>query len=185
MKVPLKQQQAWCLRSQIALGLLLALAGGLFYFAGYRPMELETENLDRTLAERRRQLSDGSERLKVLPAVEAEVRQLRARLDGQKKLPQETELAQFIRDLTRLTQNQSLSRFQYKPDATQRNRFFSQLPIQLGFEGDFVKVFQFLTEVEGLERLIRIRTLTLQARPENPGTVQAEVTMNIYFSPQE
>jgi len=157
----------------------------MFYFLAYRPLTSEELALGKQIQERQQNLADTATRLRVLPAVAAEVRQLRKQLEGQKKLPAENDLAQFIRDLTRLGDNWSLKGFRYKPDASRRNECFAQLPIQLTFEGDFVKVFSFLKQVEDLERLTRVRNLQVKARDAATGQVQVELTMNIYYAPQE
>lgn len=183
--IALRQQGSWCRKAQIIMSAALLVIVGSFYLFGYRPLTAEKKSLAVQVADRQKRLADNSRQLKVLPEVAAEVRDLRARLDGQKKLPRESDLFQFIRDLTRLKQNWSLSRFQYKPEASRRNEYFAQLPIQLSFEGDFVSVYSFLRQIEDLERLTRVRTISLKGRPEQPGEVQVELTMNIYYAPHE
>ena len=183
--VTLRDQIERYKRTQLIMGAALIAVCAGFCFLGYRPLTSARASLASEITEKQNKQADIANRLQILPAVAADVRQLRMQLQGQKKLPLETDLAQFIRDLTRLGDNWSLKAFRYKPEASRRNEYFAQLPIQLTFEGDFVKVFSFLKQVEDLERLTRVRDIQFKSREQSSGQVQVELTMNIFYSPQE
>ena len=57
-------------------------------------------------------------------------------------------------------------------------------PIKLTFEGDFISIYSFLRNTEEMPRLTRVRDMKLSSR-DKTGQVKFELTMNIYFSPDE
>ncbi len=67
-----------------------------------------------------------------------------------------------------------------------------ELPLKVLMEGEFTGFYQFLLELEGLERITRIHKMTLKraseissrGRKELPdGWIRAEFTLSIYFEP--
>ena len=50
------------------------------------------------------------------------------------------------------------------------------------FEGDFLNVFGFLRELEGMQRLTRVKTLSVRCKDPKTGQVDVSMAMNIYFS---
>jgi hypothetical protein len=62
-----------------------------------------------------------------------------------------------------------------------RSETFWQMPIELKFEGDFSNVFSFLQQTEAQKRLTRVKKIELKAKDREPGQVQVQLTMNIYY----
>ena len=52
----------------------------------------------------------------------------------------------------------------------------------LSFEGDFTSVFSFIQEVEDMQRLTRIRDVTMTGLDSKQGTVNVTLAVNIYYS---
>jgi len=111
--------------------------------------------------------------------VKLEVERLRAELRKYKTLPRQQELAQFIKDVAQLGSQSSLKRFFLNPGTPVRGEQFSEQPMQLTFEGDFVNVYSFLRHTEELERLTRLRGLSIRSR-DRMGTVKVQLAMSIY-----
>src|SRR4051812_48008589 len=101
--VSLKNQSRWCTRAQITLGAMLVLIGTGFYLLGYRPITHQIESMDNEIRSMQRELADNSAKSQILPDVAREVRNLRLRLDGAKKLPKDMDVAGFINDVTRIS----------------------------------------------------------------------------------
>jgi Tfp pilus assembly protein PilO len=180
----LKDQLLWLGRIQIGLLAALLLAGAGVYFLGIRPA-----NTDLTIARGqyacvRNELDDDQDRAKNLPLVEKKIQQLRQRVERfDKQLPKQKDLASFINDVTRISQQASLRKLAWHLDSKPRpSDQFTELPIQFSFEGDFQSgVVQFLRGTEDMPRLTRVRKLSLKSSDAHDGQVRAELTMNIYF----
>lgn len=183
--VSLKKQIRWCLRAQLSLGGLLLIIGCGFYLLGYRPTTNRLHSLDAQIAGMQQELSDNSAKSRILPEVAREVRTLRLRLDGSKKLPKDMDVAGFINDVTRISQGTQLRKPQYRPDTPKRYELFSLYPIQLELQGNFANIFAFIRDTEALPRLSRVRTINIKTdqTSKEPGSVTVDLGMDLYFSP--
>lgn len=179
----LQSQIGWCARVQWVLGgALVALVVG-FYFFGYRPQTRQLNSLNAQIHTQRQELDANQSRTKILPDVALDVNNLRKKLDKfDKQLPRSPELGQFIKEITQVSQQSSLRKLTVQPGAPKRSDLFAELPIFLKFEGDFVSVFSFLRHTEDMQRLTRVRNLSVKSRDTKFGNVEVQLTMNIYFS---
>ena len=181
----LNNQIRWCLRAQLTLGGLLLAMGLCFYFLGYRPFTRKMHSLDNEIHDIQQELANNSVKSQILPEVAKQVKELRLKLDGAKKLPRDMDVAGFINDVTRISQSTQLRKPQYHPDTPKRGELFSLYPIQLKLQGNFANVFEFIRETESLPRLSRVRSLMIKTdtTAKDPGTVTVDLGMDLYFSP--
>ncbi|HLL88418.1 MAG TPA: type 4a pilus biogenesis protein PilO, partial [Tepidisphaeraceae bacterium] len=180
---PLREQLAGCGRTQWILGGALAAFVVGFALFGYRPAAQRLATLAMEIESKERSLAADEVNARKLPVVALEVEKLRARLERfDKKLPNQQELGPFIGDITQASQAATLRRLTVQPGVAKRGELFSELPISLNFEGDFLSVFSFLQQTEGMQRLTRIRSLAVRSKDTKLGTVDVQVSMNIYFS---
>ena len=181
--VSLKNQIRWCIRAQLVLGGAVVLIGSAFYFLGYRPTTNRLAMMDKDITSMQQELADNSMKSQILPNVAKDVRTLRLKLDGSKKLPKEMDVAGFVTDIMRISQNTQLGKPDYKPEDPKRGELFSIYPIRLQLEGNFTNVFTFLREIEALPRLSRVRSIDIKADGKQPGNVTVNLDMDLYFSP--
>ena len=180
----LKHRSTWCTRAQLSLmGILIAflLCAQFFWI---RPFNRALDSANARAALAQNELTDDQQRAKNLPSVEREIARLRKRVERfDKVLPKQQDLAQFMSEVTRISQDASLRKLSWHLDSKPRKSDqFTELPIQFTFEGDFQSgVLQFLQGTEDMPRLTRVRKLNLKASDAHDGQVRAEITMNIYF----
>ena len=103
-------------------------------------------------------------------------------LNYDRQFPKQADLGDFIKDMTRVSQQLALHEWKYQPAAPKRGDAYFELPIQMNFQGEFLNVYSFLTEVEHLARLTRIRKVAIKAKDFRTGLVEVEIGLNIYFS---
>lgn len=183
----LKHQLVWCRRAQwsLAMGLFVACVG--FYVMGIRPPTLRLGVIQARLDARRAQLELARQRANSLSAVEAQTGRLQERVERfDKQMMAEQDLPNLIADVTRFGQEASLINLQWRSEAAPRRTLqYTEMPIQFSFGGDFRGVFDFLRRTEAMQRLTRVKKLQIKARDadtESKGAVQAQLTMNIYFT---
>ena len=179
----LQNHVRWFIRAQWALGALMVALLGAFFVLGYQPQTARLRQLQQQISQRQYELRQSQEKTRVLPAVAADVKSLRQQLDASKKLPAQQERPQFLKDITALAQQCSLHPFTFKEGMPLRGDLFCALPVNLGFEGDFLDVFNFLRHTEEMQRLTRIRNMSVKAVDGQLGRVEVQVSMNIYFAP--
>jgi Tfp pilus assembly protein PilO len=182
-------ERMWSLRSQITwfnriqwtlAGAVVLMSAGFYLFA-YRPQTRRQEELRASIVKQQHELDSSQSQTSVLPSVASEVKLLRVRLEKFKALPRQQELPQFIRDIAQLGQQAALKRFSLTPGVPSRDDRFNELPVQLTFEGDFVNVFSFLRHTEDLQRLTRVRGMSVKSK-DKLGQVKVQLSMNIYFA---
>ena len=180
----LKNQLMWCRRAQGGLFALLLVVAGAIYFFCIRRANLELDAVHVEYAAAQAELQQDQDRTKNLPRVDMEIQRLRQRVEQfDKTLPKQQDLASFIDDVTRISQEASLKKLSWHLDSKpRRSDQFTELPIQFTFEGDFQSgVLEFLRGTEDMQRLTRVRKLDIKSTDARDGQVKAEVTMNIYF----
>lgn len=167
------------LQGVLAVGALLMVMA--VYWIGIRPALKQRGVLLTAMDVQRRDLATGQSRLKDLKQREREVEQLRARLEH-KKLPRKPDMDQFMRDITRVSDQSALKKMTVQLGSPKRSDLFSEMPIALTFTGDFASVVSFLKQTEDMQRLTRVRSLSIKSRDPEAGAVEVEVAMNIYFA---
>ena len=179
----LKSQITWCRRLQMGLSIGLAVMVLLFIFAGYLPAKHRLDALHGQIDTRTREVEENQNKARNLPLLALEVQELESRVrDYDRQFPKQADLGDFIKDITRLSQQLALRDWKYQPLAPRRGDSYFELPIQMNFQGEFLNVFSFLNEVEHLQRLTRVRKLAIRAKDLKTGMVEVEIGLNIYFS---
>lgn len=183
----LQSQAAAYRRTQMLMGcgLVLLLVG--VYVFGYRPASHRQMALIEETQTKRKEFEAARVRTRDLGAVEAEVAKLQSRLDRfNKRLPSQRDMgheySQFIRDITELNGQGAMKKVNVVPGVLKRSDAFAELPISMNFEGDFMSVFTFLQQTEVMPRLTRIKKLSMKNRDSKLGTVEVQVSMNLYFA---
>ena len=87
-------------------------------------------------------------------------------MDQSRQLPPHQQLPQFLQghDRSSGSNRASLHNFTIKPGAESRGDLFSELPISLSFDGDYLDVFSFLRGAEEMKRLTRIGTMSIKEK---------------------
>jgi Tfp pilus assembly protein PilO len=170
------------------------MAGGLVVFVacawlfGYRPAASRAVALAVETNRKRTEFQAAELRARDLAAVEAEVQKLKNRLDRfDRKLPSQRdsgqEVGQFLRDLTQISQQGSIRKITSIPAGSMRKSdYFVERPISLSFEGEFMGVFSFLQQMESMQRLTRLRKLSMKASDTKLGRVEVQALVNLYFA---
>ena len=178
----IKTQSAWCTRAHWTLSALMVLLIVLFFAFGFRPARARQADLQNQSASCSRELETSGSRASNYQMIAGEVKRLENQLlKFNKRLPRTMELPEFINEMTQASQQCNLKPL-FHPQAVRRTDYFSEVPINMSFTGDFAGVFNFLRQMEGMQRLARVKTLSVKARDAKLGQVEANLVMNIYYS---
>lgn len=179
----LQSQVGWCARAQWILGSSIVLLLAAFYLFGYRPATARLADLRSQIEAKSRELKSNQVRTKVRPEVEQMVNDSRRKLARfDKQLPRHDEWGQFLNDITLLRDQAGLRDCHIIPTGARPNDLFVEFPINVKFQGDFLSVFSFLRQMEQMQRLTRVRDLTVKARQPGSGVVDVSLSMNIYYT---
>src|SRR5215211_406224 len=179
----LESQIGWCARAQWVMGVsMLALSAG-FYLFGYRPSTARLAELRTQIELKQRELMDNQTKTTIRPYVEQQVKESRRKLSRfDKQLPKQVEWGQFLNDITLLRDQAGLRDCYIVPTGAKPNDLFVEFPVQVKFQGDFLNVFSFLRQMEQMQRLTRVRDLTVKSKTAGSGIVDVSLSMNIYYT---
>ncbi|HSV14140.1 MAG TPA: type 4a pilus biogenesis protein PilO [Tepidisphaeraceae bacterium] len=181
----LKDQLLWCRRAQWALAAGLLLGVGVTYLAAIRPASLRLSVVAARATAQQAKLDVARARLQTLADVERDTQQLREVLErADKQLLQSGELPRVIAEVSQLGKDSLLRNVQWRADARPtRTQRFTELPVEFSFAGRFANVFQFLRQTEQMQRLTRVKRLSIHTGDSGDADpqVDAQLTMNLYF----
>jgi len=178
----IKTQHAWCVRAQWTMSGLMVTIIVLFLALGFRPARARQARLQAQTATCTRELETSGSRAANFQMIAGEVKRLENQLlKFNKRLPRTMELPEFIQEMTHASQSCNLKPL-FHPQAVKRLDLYCEVPISMTFSGDFTGVFNFLRQMEGMQRLTRVKTLTIKAKDAKLGQVEANLVMNIYYS---
>lgn len=153
------------------------------YTCVYRPQSRAMADLNGQIEQNRTELKSDRSKTDRLPRIASELSQaLKARLANFKQLPPEPQLGQFVDAINKVSRTSGLSEPTVVPGEALIKKYFSEQPIQLSFRGDLLKVFDFISQVEDMERLTRVDDLTIKTVDGDPGVVDASLTVDIYYA---
>jgi Tfp pilus assembly protein PilO len=179
----LKAQIGLCTRMQFALIAVVAIVLTLFYFAGFRPQNQKKNELRVQIAQVTKDLQASQTQAGRLPRVAADLVRLRAQLADFKKLPNDLELGEFVKQITQISRQAQVASLEYNlGGAPHQHEQFTEQPVTLRFDGNFVNVFEFLRQVEDLPRLARISTIAVHGTEVRGGSVHVDMSMDLYYS---
>jgi Tfp pilus assembly protein PilO len=171
--------------TKIQYGMVVALITmtGLFYLGGYRPAVARLRELALNITDSRHELAANTAQAQDLPAVAADINRLRTQLADYKRLPKNLELGEFVTEITELSRQTNLQKLEYSLDGGPRSgEQYTEQAMTLKFEGDFRNVFAFLEKAEDMQRLTRVSSITLHDVDLLSGSIEVEMSMNLYFS---
>lgn len=186
MSVPLPQtprlarQMETFAKAQYVLAASTLLVAGLFYMAAFRPQAQQLADLTDQIAGKKAELVLDRSQTDRLPRITSELQSLKARLAGFKKLPSDPQLGQFIDEITQLSQQQTLRQLVVEPGVPKRDELFSEQPISMSFDGDFLAAWDFIRQLEDMQRLTRVKDVTITSDDDQPG-VHVNLSVNMYY----
>ena len=179
----IQAQSQLCVRAQWIMSGLMAAVIVLFLVFGYRTGTQRLKELHLEIASRSQKLQTDQARTDTMKFLAEEVVRLDAKLQKfNKKLPRTAELGEFIRDMTQIAQQCAIRKVDSVPGLVKRQELYNEIPITMSFQGEFSGVFSFLRQLEDMQRLARVKNITVKTKDAKLGQVEVNMAMNIYFS---
>jgi Tfp pilus assembly protein PilO len=168
---------------QFALIAVAVVVLTLFYFAGFGPQNHKMQNLLGQIGQTQRDLQTSQSQAGRLPRIAADLIRLRAQLADFKKLPNDLALGDFVKQITQISRQSNVQSLVYNlGGAPKQHDQFTEQPVSLQFDGNFLNVFSFLRQVEDLPRLARISTIAVHGAELHSGWVHVDMSMDLYYS---
>jgi type IV pilus assembly protein PilO len=182
------------LRELIFFVVLLAVPVASFFYV-FKPRNEQ-------ISQARAEIAVKQARLDTLAAVAAKVEDIGLEIEKgresiriiEAKLPSEQDVEGILEQVWQLAKRNKLNVKSVKSEKPVPAALYMELPLKTVLEGEFDGFYQFLLELENLDRITRIHQLRLERSDGRggpgkealpPGAMRAEFTLSIYFQPSQ
>ena len=97
------------------------------------------------------------------------------------KLPPSSEIHTVLENVTLIAQRHGLTPKTIRTLKNEENRGYIEQPLEMELDGNFNSYYAFLLELEKLDRITKIRELTLKKKSKHEGQTEAKFVMSIFF----
>jgi Tfp pilus assembly protein PilO len=179
----IQSQTAWCVRAQWTLTIVAVCLVAIFFVFAFRPTNQRRNALRDEIATKVGLLETNQARAQGLNTLALEVDHLRIKLERFNKiLPKTPGLGEFINDTAQISNQYAIKKLMHLPGMTRRVDLYGEIPIVMSFEGESSNVFSFVRQLEEMQRLTRVKSLSVRCKDGKLGQVDVTLAMNIYFS---
>ena len=174
----------------LIVGILLVIVGYVYFFTAFmpfffQPQRARVNTLDTEYDKISAELEKARKTVNSLARLEEEYERLHEKwIVAQSLLPQEKEVAQLLRKVTRAGSQSGIQFDLFEPQLTVTKEFITENPVKVKVRGEYHEVGVFLSKVANLDRIISVTGLNVQhyKDKDNSGgwTVEAEMTMTAF-----
>ena len=171
------------LREIIFLNLMLGLVAASWWF-GFNKVTERKDQLRADMAVKQRELADLQEATADVADLERQIEDLQRAIDFfEGKLPREKEVNDLLREVSRAAESSQLEIRKFEPVKTIRGSHYSELPVRIQLAGEFEGFYAYILALEKLARITRVTDMTLKKMQDRNGSMEAEMTISIFFEP--
>jgi Tfp pilus assembly protein PilO len=97
-------------------------------------------------------------------------------------LPQHHEIHRVLRDVTKIAEKHHLDTKLFKTLKPEVSAGYSEQPIEMSLLGDFDSFYQFMLELEKMQRITKVKVMDLEKSKEKEGMTKSDMELSIYFA---
>jgi type IV pilus assembly protein PilO len=97
------------------------------------------------------------------------------------KLPPTSEVDTVLKDVTVIARKHGLASKKISTKKRNTNNGYVEQPLEMELDGGFNSYYSFLLELEKLDRITKIRQLSLKKKSRDEGQTNAKFVMSIFF----
>ena len=167
-------------RLALALGVVLAV-GALAVYLPQRRVIAETRA---ALAHTEAEVINNQDRAAQLPQLVAAVGSLRRQVDQFKPLRGKSDIERAMHEISSINTSTRLANYKYVMDPERSRPMCREQPLKITFEADFVDAMSFIQKIEAMDRLTRVRELSIEKRDGAVGgEVSVGMSLSLFFDP--
>jgi type IV pilus assembly protein PilO len=155
------------------------------YFLVLTKAQQRVQMKERRIEEKQKALADLERATAGVADVDRKVEELQEAIKFfEKKLPQEREMDLILKEVWQMAEQNRLATKTIRTMKSVRGSAYSEQPIEMNLSGDFGGFYEFMLQLERLPRLTRVQTMTLDKINGQEGTMEAKLTLSIFFEPE-
>lgn len=188
----LRERAARQRQRQNRLGIALVAVLAIGALAVYVPQRRAIASMRLELLRTEAELAANQGKADMLPQLKLTVAALRRQVDQYKPLRGGSDIQQALHEISTINNSTQLAGYKYETGEIKSRPLCREQPLKITFQAEFVDAMSFIQKLEAMDRLTRVRELSIQkydAAPTTSGgkpkTGEVEVTMSlsIYFDP--
>jgi Tfp pilus assembly protein PilO len=177
-------------QNKLAMALVAVLAVGAL--AVYVPQRRAIAATRLELARTEAELANNQGKAAMLPQLVDAVTKLRRRVDQYKPLRGKSDIERALHEISTINTSTQLAGYKYEFDLEKTRPMCREQPLKITFEADFVDAMSFIQKLEAMDRLTRLRELSIQKRDASSGAsltkgkggeVEVTMSLSIFFDP--
>jgi type IV pilus assembly protein PilO len=168
--------------------LVLALIGILAasYFMFFAKANQRRAELEQTITAKQRELADLEKSTAGINDVNHKITDLQQAISFfESKLPPRKQVEDVLQEVWHLAEANSLTAKTIKTPKDKRTASYGEQEMEMSLSGNFKGFYNYLLQVEKLPRLTRVKKMNLTKITDRDGEMQAELTLSIYFEPDD
>ena len=158
---------------------------GLAYVAHIKmikPANAEMERQKQLLVDKQAQLGKLMNAPEATEELQSQLDRLSSAIDFfESKLPPASQIDAVLQNVTVIAKRNNLTSKTIKTIKTKQNNGYIELPIKMELTGNFNAFYSFLLELEQLDRITKIREITLSKDAKQQGQITASFVLSIFF----
>lgn len=177
--------QLFARRHQLLVCVVAVILVADFIMFGYLPSHNRIASLKQAKAEQARVISGAAAQGKELPAAEAQLQKLRAKVGKyQAGVPTERAIGAFLKEIANIMTERDLTEQLVAPGTETKTDGLGCIPVHIKCKGKLAQMFQFFQQLQASDRLIRIEKVKLTNDPDSTGLLTMETEAVIFYRSQ-
>lgn len=170
------------LQRLLICALTFLLVGGGYYYFIFMPKH---DALSAVMAEHKTQvdtLASYQIKAKELNKYEAEMAKVQEEFDiAMKALPEKKELPSLLTGVSKAGSDAGLVVLLFQPDPVVNKEFYMEIPLSMKVQGRYHQIADFFFQVAGLNRIVNIKDISMDADKNEPGLIQMSCSAVTYM----
>ncbi len=168
----------------LAMGLAAVVIAGLSLV--FVPNRKRLVSINDKIAKARADADANAQRVTALPKLIAEVKQLRNQVDRYKPLLGPSDVEHAMDEISRIKESTSVSNYAFKTLKEEHRTDCVEQPLEISFAADFVDAMSLIQRIEGMDRLTRMRELSIRsvesASRAERGIVFVKMKVSLFYA---
>ncbi|SMC17944.1 type IV pilus assembly protein PilO [Desulfacinum hydrothermale DSM 13146] len=156
--------------------LTLVLLAGAFYFLKYKPQEKEIRRLRSSVQSQERRLAQLKKYAAQYETLQEELRKSEEEFQALLALlPDRREIPELLETVSGIGAQEGLENLLFQPQGEQKHEFHATIPVRLDMVGTFHQLGSFLDKISRLNRIIRVKALSLKRRKDSALQINCDI----------
>ena len=166
-------------QKRLALAMLGVMVVGVA--AVYVPQRRSIESTRRELVRTEVELTANQDRASTLPQLVAAVTGLRRQVDQYKPLRDASDVERAMTEIAAINSATRLANYKYDMPADVQRPTCREHPVNINFQADFVDAMSFIQKLEAMDRLTRLRELSITRKDgAKGGEVVVDMSLSLF-----